>query len=264
MLPSERSLVDHVIIAVRDLSAAASRWRDLGFVLSDRGVHPTRGTANVCIVFPNAYLELLSTDGPDCREAFLLDLLARREGGASLALAMADPAQVHAVLRAALPDIEPPVVGSREIHAADGVKPVAFDVQRVPPGALLPGRVFFCGHRNPELVYDPALLGHANGARALRRVVSVADPAALAWPPALAALGFRALAAPRGVLRIDAGGVELVYAAPGAIAGLVAPALLAALPPPPAIVALTIEAGVDRDVPAAEAHGVALSFRVRR
>jgi catechol 2,3-dioxygenase-like lactoylglutathione lyase family enzyme len=263
MLPRERSLVDHVIVAVRDLDAAAARWRALGFVLSDRGVHPTRGTANFCIAFPNAYLELLSTNGPDCREAFLLDLLARREGGASLALAMDDPAQVHDALRAHLPGIEPPVVGSREIHGRDGVKPIAFDVQRIPVGALLPGRVFFCGHRNPELVYDPALFGHANGARALRRVVTAVD-AVPAWPPALADLGFRLVEAGRDVLRIDARGVELVYATPAAVGRFAAPALLPHVPPGPAIVALTIAAGEDRDVAAADAHGVVLSLRAPR
>ena len=43
---------DHVVIAVRDLDAAAAQWRGLGFTLSPRGTHsPLIGTGNYTIKF---------------------------------------------------------------------------------------------------------------------------------------------------------------------------------------------------------------------
>ena len=51
---------DHVVIAVRDLDAAAAQWRRLGFTLSPRGTHsPLLGTGNYTIMLEDDYLELL-------------------------------------------------------------------------------------------------------------------------------------------------------------------------------------------------------------
>ena len=34
--------LDHIVVVVRDLDAAAQRWRKLGFTLSPRGLHRDR------------------------------------------------------------------------------------------------------------------------------------------------------------------------------------------------------------------------------
>ena len=53
--------LDHVIVGVRDLAAAAeSTAALLGRSASWRGVHPELGTANVLFRVANSYLELLS------------------------------------------------------------------------------------------------------------------------------------------------------------------------------------------------------------
>jgi catechol 2,3-dioxygenase-like lactoylglutathione lyase family enzyme len=53
--------LDHLVIAVRDLSAAAESYtRLLGRAPSWRGSHPTYGTANVLYRIDNTYLELLA------------------------------------------------------------------------------------------------------------------------------------------------------------------------------------------------------------
>jgi catechol 2,3-dioxygenase-like lactoylglutathione lyase family enzyme len=53
--------LDHVIVAVRDLDAAAARYAKLfGRPPSGRGEHPDLGTANASWRLENAYLELLS------------------------------------------------------------------------------------------------------------------------------------------------------------------------------------------------------------
>ena len=59
MLASLEGL-DHVVVMVHDLDAAADRWRALGFTLSPRGTHSAHlGTGNYTIMFGTDYVELL-------------------------------------------------------------------------------------------------------------------------------------------------------------------------------------------------------------
>jgi catechol 2,3-dioxygenase-like lactoylglutathione lyase family enzyme len=67
--------LDHVVVAVRDLSAATGRAaRLLGRGPSWSGEHPGAGTANTLFRLENTYFELLSPAGPGP----LADALARR------------------------------------------------------------------------------------------------------------------------------------------------------------------------------------------
>ncbi len=57
--------LDHVLIAVHDLSRAAAVFsQELGFTLTPEGVHPGRGTHNRLIVFGPEYLELIAVRDP--------------------------------------------------------------------------------------------------------------------------------------------------------------------------------------------------------
>lgn len=56
---------DHVIIGVRDLRAAMTRWRELGFEVAEGGRHPGRGTSNAIVRFGLDYLELISVYSRD-------------------------------------------------------------------------------------------------------------------------------------------------------------------------------------------------------
>lgn len=52
--------IDHVLIAVPDLDAAAEQYRKLGFHVTAGGTHPDRGTANRLVVLEDGYLELIA------------------------------------------------------------------------------------------------------------------------------------------------------------------------------------------------------------
>src|SRR5215470_482095 len=72
--------VDHVVVVVRDLDAAAAQWRKLGFTLSPRGTHsPQMGTANYTIMFGEDYLELIGVLAATEHNKPTRELLARRE-----------------------------------------------------------------------------------------------------------------------------------------------------------------------------------------
>ena len=50
---------DHPVIAAGDLDAARVVYERLGFTVPPRGSHIEWGTGNLCIMFPDDYLEIL-------------------------------------------------------------------------------------------------------------------------------------------------------------------------------------------------------------
>jgi len=94
--------LDHVILAVADLDAAArSTARLLGRSPSWRGEHPTAGTANALFRLENTYLELLSPAGEGPVGAAVAGWLAARgEGPLGLAFGTDDVAACRAELAA--------------------------------------------------------------------------------------------------------------------------------------------------------------------
>ena len=260
---SPRSLIDHVIVASRDLDEASRRWQALGFNLSDPGAHPTRGTVNRCIPFPNAYIELLAPNPAGCEEAFLLRTLARREGGTSIALAMRSREVVHRTLAGFMPAIEAPITGSRDILSASGRERISFDVQRIPDDALWPGRFFFCGHHHADKVYQTELFQHPNGVKRLESIVHLVPSVPKVWPAMIETLGFRLLAQDAESMRIDCAGVELILSSQAALSRFMPANLMDALPDTAAPVMLALTGTTERWVSAREANGIVLHFRAQ-
>lgn len=82
------SRFDHAVIAVRDLDAAISAYRALGFEVSPGGRHTGLGTYNAIIRFGLDYIELLSVydrveaeQGRGLAGTTLLDFFEKQEGG---------------------------------------------------------------------------------------------------------------------------------------------------------------------------------------
>lgn len=94
--------LDHAIVAVRDLDAAAASYETLlGRRPSWRGAHPGHGTANVLFRVANAYLELLAPSGPGAfGDAVRAHLDAAGEGLLGLAFGTGDAAACAETLRA--------------------------------------------------------------------------------------------------------------------------------------------------------------------
>ena len=213
MLPTLTGL-DHLVVAVRDLDAAAAAWRALGFTLSPRGLHSAHiGSANHTMMFGEDYLELLSPVAPTPHNEALRDFLTRREGLDRAAFTTTDAAAGAAALRARGVEAAGPVDFGRPVPMPDGRAAEArFSVFRWPehvrPGGL---GLFACQHHTPEAVWVPALKRHANGATGIRRVlVATADPAGAA----------AALAAAIGAAAVEEGALHVVATGPrrGAIA----------------------------------------------
>ena len=161
------------MVAVRDLDAAAERWRRLGFTVSPRGTHsPHLGSGNYTIVFAIDYIELLGILAETPHNAATRAFLAQREGLERVAFTALDSAAGVAELQARGIAATGPVSFGRPVDLPDGGKTEAkFCVMHWPvdekPGGL---RIFACQHLTREAVWIKSLQTHANTARRLMEV----------------------------------------------------------------------------------------------
>lgn len=177
MLPTLVGL-DHLVVAVRDLDAAAQAWQALGFTLSPRGLHSAHvGSANYTMMFGQDYLELLGVMTEQPHNQALRDFLARREGLERAAFTTTDAAAGAEALRARGVDSQGPLHFGRPVPLPDGSTAEArFSVFRFPP-ACYPGGlgIFACQHHTPEAVWVPALQTHVNGATRIKRALAATE-----------------------------------------------------------------------------------------
>jgi len=212
-LPSP--VLDHVVIDVRDrMDEAARAFAALGFKLTPRG-HHTLGSMNHLAMFETDYLELLGFGEGGASRPELAPFPIGLNG---LVFKTEDADVVHAhALTAGLP-ILPVQAFSRPVELLGARQDARFRTTRLDPGKIAMGRVYFCEHRTPELVWRPEWQAHPNGARAIARVI-----VATRDPRRTAAL-FRALFGPEAVAEREtgclmrAGVAQVELTMPGAIA----------------------------------------------
>jgi 4-hydroxyphenylpyruvate dioxygenase-like putative hemolysin len=148
--------IDHAVIAVRDLDAAAASFTKLGFTLTPRGQHSI-GSQNHCIMLGTTYIELLVAP---VAHPWLDYYRAFGEGLAAIALSTSDADATYQGLKdkgARAPmDLSRPAEG--------GVARFRLvQIERAP-------QVFFVQHLTRALVWRPEWQVHANGARELVHV----------------------------------------------------------------------------------------------
>ena len=208
-------ILDHIVIDVRDrIDEAAERFARLGFQLTPRG-HHTLGSSNHLAMFATDYLELLGFGAGGASRAELQPFPVGLNG---LVFKAEDAEQIHRhALGAGLP-ILPVQSFSRPVTLAGVTQDARFRTTRLDPAKIAMGRVYFCEHLTPDLVWRPEWQAHPNGARAIARVV-VATP-----EPETSAALFRALFGPAAAAVQDRG---VVVAAGAARVELMTPAAVA-------------------------------------
>lgn len=169
--------IDHAVVVVGDLDAAAANWRRLGFTVSSRGTHSAKmGTGNHTIMLSDDYVELLGVLAETEHNAPSRAFLARTGGGiervAFTTLNAADGAeQIRA--RGYQPlgptDFERPVTLPSGVQSAAKFRTFQWPVEQAPGGV----RLFACQHKTRETVWIPELQRHANTARRIARVIIV-------------------------------------------------------------------------------------------
>ena len=198
--------LDHVGVAVRDLERGRAAFDRLGFRLTARSMHsgsPSAGapivpwgSGNHCAMFRDGYLEVLGLTDPD-RYSSVKDMVARYEGLHIVALGCADADATYRALVAAAIPVEAPRALERD--AAFGqtdsetrrarFRNIYLDRVRYPEGRFL-----YIEHLTREVLWQPHLLDHPNGALALEEVYFCAEDARACAAKLGAAVGGEAIA----------------------------------------------------------------------
>lgn len=179
--------IDHLVLAVHDLDAAALFYERLGFQVGARNRHPW-GTENRLVQFQSSFLELITVGkgaeiaphGPRFFSfgAFVRDYLARREGLAMLVLDSRDARNDAArFAESGIGDYEP-FLFERKGRRPDGSEThVAFTLAFATDPHLPETSFFVCQQHFPEAFWNPDLQSHANGAADVSAVtLSVEHP----------------------------------------------------------------------------------------
>ena len=184
--------LDHLVIAYRDLAAAAERYRSLGFQVGARNRHPW-GTENHIVQFDGAFLELIGLgEGfvvPPAGDpvfpfaGFLDGFLKRREGLAMIVLRSADAERDRREFAARglgdFPRFDFARRGQRQGQEVE----VAFSLAFAHSAGLPDAGFFVCQQKFPQNFWDAAAQVHPNGATGMAEI-------ALSCPRPETAAGF--------------------------------------------------------------------------
>jgi hypothetical protein len=229
--------LDHIAHFAPDQEACRLALAQLGFAPAPFSIQYHRpgpdaplapaGTGNHCVMLREGYLEFLIplTDTPVAAQ--LRSAIGRYVGVHSIVFGTADAGLDHGRLQRAGFEPAAPIALQRPIDTAAGSDTARFTVIRVAPGRMAEGRIQYCEHHTPELVWQERWLEHPNGALGLRSaLVCVGDlDAAAERYERFTGVGFEARSGKR-VFHLHRGSVALYDAAAlAAELGIEAPAL---------------------------------------
>lgn len=179
--------IDHVVLAVRDLDAAAQVYEALGFTLTPRAYHEDRmGTSNRLAQFVGKnFIELLEVDRPDRLAphdvsqtppvfsfgAHNKAAVAGRAGLSMLVFAGDDARADIAAFAAADVPTYAPFDFERQARLPDGQEVTVSFTLAFATSPDMPEIAFLvCQNRAPEHFWKPAFQQHANGATGIKAV----------------------------------------------------------------------------------------------
>lgn len=164
-ISAERPL-DHVVVAVRDLSLAGATWSALGFQVSPIMQHLALGSANRIIGFGSTYVELLgdieNMIAPHRKR--WLERFAHGEGLASVAFRSEDLVADRAMLIERGVAVTAIASARRAVTMPDGAAAETnSDFAYLETSSPFP-TAFLVAHMAPETIFIPAFATHANTA----------------------------------------------------------------------------------------------------
>lgn len=178
--------LDHLVLATRDLEAAAAHYQAMGFIVGARNRHPW-GTENRIVQFPGTFLELITVG-----EGAAID--APEPGRFSFAWAVNHYLDAFGDGFAMLVVESQDAVGDEEAFDSAGiggfepffferfaVKPdgsrvrVAFTLTFAADPAMPEVGCFSCQQHEPQNFWNPAFQAHPNGVSKLGGVVLLSD-----------------------------------------------------------------------------------------
>lgn len=175
--------IDHIGIAVRDLDRGERQLRSLGFALTPRSHHrgsPTPGapvepwgSANHCAMFAQGYLELVGLTDPEKYSSVKM-MLASYEGAHTVAFRPESVERAHE--RLASEGVAVDEIRYLERMTAFGPsgeeqRRVAFKNMYLSRSVFTEARFQYTQHLTPDIMWQPRLLDHPNGAIAIVELI---------------------------------------------------------------------------------------------
>ena len=163
--------LDHIVInTLFDMDRAAALMSELGFTLTPRGYH-SLGSINHLVMFEQDYVELLGL--PSGTDKVRKDLLESPRGLNGLVFKASDADATQRTLRDdGLAMLEPQSF-SRPVTIDGAEHQARFRTVRTASELFEAGRVYYCQHDTPELVWHRPWMSHPNGVRGLKELVIV-------------------------------------------------------------------------------------------
>ena len=180
---SELHLVlDHTGVAVRDLDIGQKTYEKLGFTLTPRSFHSGSRTAggpvekwgsgNHCAMFEDGYLEIIGITDPNLYSS-TKDYLERYEGQHIVAIGSGDADKSYPILSGRLDGVSPATRLQREAPFGpdnEETRLAAFRNIHLDRAVFPEAKLIFIDHLTPDVLWQPHLLAHPNGAVALAEI----------------------------------------------------------------------------------------------
>lgn len=166
--------VDHPVIAVHDLKLTSQKFKRLGFIVPPSGKHKEWGTENLCIMFPDDYLEIRGIGDPDKFLAGVDKFLTKGEGLYSVAFNAKSAEESYKEGIATGISIEPPKHLNRKLVLDDRTLDLHFKTVML-GHEFYPGlsHANLCEHLTADTLRQPEWLDHPNGVISFGRLVGV-------------------------------------------------------------------------------------------
>jgi hypothetical protein len=201
--------LDHLVINTHfEMNAAHDIFAQLGFTLTPRGRH-SLGSINHLMVFENDYLELigLPSDGGSLRK----EVLESPVGIDGLVFQTSDAAHTHQLLQANGLAVQPVQAFSRPVELDGIVSEARFETVRFEPGQFNAGRLYYCKHFTPDLVWRKEWQAHPNGVNKLAALLIVCESPQQEATHYVAAAGGFAVVGANGEYRVRGVHYSLVF-----------------------------------------------------
>ena len=157
---SEQLQLDHLVINVNDMmDEARNLFETLGFSITDRGYH-SLGSINHSMLFQNNYLELIGY--PKGGEVKRPELKNASIGINGIVFKSKNINKTYTQLLNAECNDGSPKEFNRPVIINQLEKQAKFKTISVKKNLFKPGRLYFCEHLTPNLVWIPSYLKHSN------------------------------------------------------------------------------------------------------
>ena len=188
-----RRELDHVGVAVKSLDRGRDAFARLGFQLTARSFHSGSasagapvtawGSGNHCAMFREGYLEIIGLTDPTIYSS-VKDMVARYEGLHIVAIGSGNADAAYAEFQKAGAPVEAPRALERDAPFGPDnreMRRAKFRNMYVERNGFTEGRFIFIEHLTRDVLWQPHLLDHPNGATGIDAVYFVvADPEATA------------------------------------------------------------------------------------